>query len=106
MAKFEANPWVTGEVITADKLNGGKGYTIILTQNENTNGFELNIGTGFTPIDFLLKFKMKISDTQSIIGFDSASIDSDTGVITFNDYTYNPTTGIFSDNFNSGGDVL
>ena len=105
MATFEANPWVTGEVITADKLNGGKGYTIIITQNEYNNGFELNVGTGFTPIDFLLKFKVKISDAQSIFGFDSASIDSDTGAIILDDYVYNPTTGIFS-NSNSGGAVL
>jgi len=104
MATFEANPWVTGEVITADKLNGGKGYTIIITQTEKVNGFELNIGTGFTPIDFLLKFKMKISDTQSAIGFNNASIDSDTEVIAIDeDYAYNPTTGIFS---NSSGGVV
>lgn len=101
MATFTANPWVTGEVITADKLNGGKGYTIIITQEEQVNGFELNIGTGFTPIDFLLKFKMKMSDTQDITKFNYASIDSETGIITVDVYAYNPTTGIFTTN--SGG---
>jgi len=103
MATFEANPWVTGEVITADKLNGGKGYTIIITKDDYANDFELNIGTGFTPIDFLLKFKMKMSNTQDIMVFNSAFIDSESGTITVNEmFVYNPTTGIFSYT-NSGG---
>ena len=102
MATFEANPWVTGEVITADKLNGGKGYTIIITQEDKMNGFELNIGTGFTPIDFLLKFKIKDEEGQSIMGFHGTSFDK-TGIITVNEtFVYNPTTGIFSYT-NSGG---
>lgn len=101
MATFEANPWVTGEVITADKLNGGKGYTIIITQEDQINSFELNIGTGFTPIDFLLKFKIKMSNTQDIMVFNSAFIDK-SGTITVNEmFVYNPTTGIFTTN--SGG---
>ena len=59
MATFTANPWVTGEIITADGLNGDKGYKITLSYTDMAEGWEItNIGANFTPIDFLLKFKI------------------------------------------------
>lgn len=37
MATFTRNAWVTGETITADGLNGAKGFTLNLTSEEEEN---------------------------------------------------------------------
>lgn len=57
MATFTKNAWVTGETITADGLNGGKGVNVLeIGPDDFYDGsveFEIEIATGLSAIDFL-----------------------------------------------------
>lgn len=46
MATFTSNYWVTGETITADKLNGNWGGLITYNKDEGIPEEGINIGTG------------------------------------------------------------
>lgn len=57
MATFTRNAWVTGEIITATGLNGGKGFPLLALDVEDypdsSASFEIEIEPGLTALDFI-----------------------------------------------------
>ena len=93
MATFTYTPWVTGEVITADKLNGHN-CKLVVTQEDFDNDFEITIPTGLSAEDF---FGMMIKNNNNISKIRNVNLFSLSGgwltfLVGFNLY-YNPTTG-------------
>lgn len=97
MATFETNPWITGEVITADKLNGG--YNI-LEINVGESSFSIIIDKNLSAMDFI-----KMTIVQHNFGYDSyctvykIDVDEEEGLYTIHvnnwgELLYEPLTGI------------
>lgn len=61
MATFEYEPWVTGEVITAEKLNSRGKPIVHLTEEDMTNGWSINIGANL-PKTFFIDMSLIIID--------------------------------------------
>lgn len=93
MATFTYTPWVTGEVITANKLNSNN-CKLVLTQEDVENGFEIIIPTGLSTEDFLgmmIKSYHNISKVISVM----APSKLNGWLVFYSDFNlfYNPTTG-------------
>lgn len=102
MATFTRNTWVTGETITADGLNGGKGFNILeITADEFEEGFEIEIATGLSVADFLntiVSFPTEdgviMSPLTRVVCNDSFWTAANNDITTF----YYPETGVFTSN--------
>ena len=107
MATFTYTPWVTGEVITANKLNSHN-CKLVVTQEDLDNDFEITIPTGLSAEDFF-EMMVKIDNNISKIRNVNLSSLSD-GWLTFFvgfDFYYDPTTGTLqSTNPNDGREEL
>ena len=61
MATFEYEPWVTGEVITEEKLNSRGKPIVHLTEEDVTNGWSINIGANL-PKTFFIDMSLAVHD--------------------------------------------
>ena len=61
MATFEYEPWVTGEVITAEKLNSRGKPIVHLTEEDISNGWSINIGANL-PKTFFIDMSLAVDD--------------------------------------------
>lgn len=96
MATFTYTPWVTGEVITADKLNGHN-CKLVLTQEDVENGFEIIISTGLSTEDFLGMIVKSYNNISKVIRVTAPSPLQGWLVLNTKSKSniyYDPTTGI------------
>ena len=74
MATFTRKSWETGDTITAEGLNGGKGYLYLELSKEtdldesNNWDFDITIPTGLTVNDFI-GMRVKAPDVWSDSGY-------------------------------------
>lgn len=113
MATFTRNAWVTGETITAEGLNGGKGVNVIeIGPDDFDDGsveFEIEIATGLSAIDFLntivsrpLVDGVSMSPVNRVV-----STDNYLGIYNYDaDLFYYPETGILTTSLPSSDDDI
>lgn len=113
MATFTRNAWVTGETITAAGLNGGKGFNILeITADEYDEGFEIEIATGLSAVDFfntIVSYPSEDGVVASpfgrVVSNDSFWTVANNDIMVF----YYPETGVFTSNIppsdDNGGDL-
>lgn len=89
MATFTSNYWVTGETITANKLNGNWGGLVTYNTDEGIPEEGINIGTGLGVGELM---NLKLCEIQTAEDQEGKSLTA---------YTYTPIYGIeYSPNYN------
>lgn len=90
MATFTSNAWATGDTITADGLNGGKGgrgFLTITAEDEGNDGYDFEVSADLTFAD--LFDLVVVEDESGIPAMDvSASVDGETGDVAYYKITF------------------